>query len=462
MKQLNATMNTDCGIFNTETYSNVILAWTKCADEGSAERAHALLQEMIHHYKDGSFPPDSEPELIAFNGCITAWARIARPDKGERILWDLEQVSRDCQRLVPNAKTYNSVLHAHVKSRDKLKALDKAIAIVQHMEEKCKHQPAVTPDSFTYNTLMKAWVQSGQAHAPQEAEAILSKMEQLASRRELVEITTRNYNVVINAYAKSKDRLAASKAHSLLRRMEASNNNHVQPDIISYTSVIECYAKSCDFNASLMAEELLQNAMERYELTHDKTLMPNLRTYTMTIQALALCPRQGNVVKARELLTRLTELYDSTRDESLRPNEYPYNYVINCAANTIGTNQEKVQAFQIATRTYQEMRNSHLVQPDSFTHAFWIKACNNLLPLNSELHTKCVSIAFEQCKKDGLVTNQVLNRLVQGSSTSVVESLLETTTFHQERGQQLQVQDLPSSWSRNTVQQPRRPRGFKR
>jgi hypothetical protein len=24
------------------------------------------------------------------------------------------------------------------------------------------------------------------------------------------------------------------------------------------------------------------------------------------------------------------------------------------------------------------------------------------------------------------------------------------------------VQDLPSSWSRNTVQQPRRPRGFKR
>lgn len=288
-------------------------------------------------------------------------------------------------------------------------------------------------------------------------------MEKLATRMESVELTTRNYNVVINAYAKSKGRLAANKAHSLLRRMEASNN-HVQPDIISYTSVIECYAKSSDPNASIMAEELLQSAIERYERTHNKTLMPNLRTYTMTIQALAQCPRQGNVVKARELLTRLTQLYDSTNDESLRPNEYPYNYVINCAANTIGTNPEKVQAFQIATRTYQEMRNSNLVQPDSFTHAFWIKACNNLLPSSSDLHTKCVSIAFEQCKKDGLVTNQVLNRLVQGCSTRVVESLLETSTSNPEQPQRapLQVQDVPSSWSRNTEQRSRRPRGFKR
>ena len=155
MKQLNATMNEYCGFPNIQSYTNVILAWSKCAHEGSVERAHALLLEMIQHYKGGSFPPDSEPELIAFNGCITAWARIARPDMGERILWDLDQVSRDCQKLVPDVKTYNSVLHAHVKSRDKQKALEKAIEIVHHMEEECEHQPAITPDSFTYNTLMK-------------------------------------------------------------------------------------------------------------------------------------------------------------------------------------------------------------------------------------------------------------------------------------------------------------------
>jgi len=259
-------------------------------------------------------------------------------------------------------------------------------------------------------------------------------------------MTNRNFNVAINAYAKSKDRLAASKAHRLLKRMEAST--HVRPDIISYTSVIECYTKSPDPNASVMAEELLESAFERYEKTKDKSVMPNSRTFTMAIQALAQCQRQGNALKARELLTRLTDMYETTQNESLRPNEYPYNYVINCAANTIGTSEEKIQAFQLAIKTYQEMRNSVLVKPDSFTYAFWIKACNNLLPRSSELHSKCVSIAFEQCKKDGLVTNEVLSRLQQGSPAKAVQSLLGVEIEYCHHN--LQVKDLPPLWSRNT------------
>lgn len=261
-------------------------------------------------------------------------------------------------------------------------------------------------------------------------------------------MTNRHFNVVINAYSKSNDRMAASKAHRLLKRMEESNQ--IQPDIISYTSVMECYSKSSDPNASVMAEELLERAFEQYGRTKDKAVMPNLRTFTMAIQALAQCPRTGNALKARGLLTRLTELYDTTGNESLRPNEYPYNYVINCAANTIGTTKEKIQAFQMATKTYQEMRNSPLVKPDSFTYAFWIKACNNLLPQSSELHTKCVSVAFEQCKKDGLVTNEVLNRLQQGSSAEVIQKLLGAKFSKSSRTGNLQVHDLPSVWSCNT------------
>lgn len=110
---------------------------------------------MLEHYESGAFPPHSEPELIAFNGCIVAWARIGRPDKAESILWELDKVSRTCERLVPDVVTYNSVLHALVRSRDKRQALNKAISLVQHMEDNCKEQPAISPDSFTYNTLMK-------------------------------------------------------------------------------------------------------------------------------------------------------------------------------------------------------------------------------------------------------------------------------------------------------------------
>jgi hypothetical protein len=252
---------------------------------------------------------------------------------------------------------------------------------------------------------------------------------------------TRNFNVVINAYAKSNDRFAADKAHRLLRNMQDSQ--HVKPDVISYTSVMECYSKSADPNASVAALELLETCFEKSAT--DPSLRPNLRTFTMAISALAHCPRQGNAAKARDLLTRLVELYETTGDSSLKPNEYPYNYAINCAANTMG--RDKLEAFSIATKTFQEMRNSLLVKPDSFTYAFWIKACNNLLPPRSELHTKCVRFAFEECKKDGLVTKELLNRLQKGSSQKVISSLLGNNTSGY---RSLQVHDVPPSWSRNT------------
>jgi hypothetical protein len=256
-------------------------------------------------------------------------------------------------------------------------------------------------------------------------------------------LTNRNFNIVINAYAKSNDRFAANKAHRLLRKMEASTL--VQPDIISYTSVMECYANSADSNASIAAVELLETCFEKSTMD-DVSLRPNLRTFTMAILALSKCPRQGNAHKARELLTRLVELYQSTGDASLKPNEYPYNYVLNCAANTMGPDQDKLVAFSIAAKTFQEMRNSALIKPDSYTYAFWIKACNNLLPPRSELHTKCVSFAFEECKKGGLVTNEVLTRLQQGSSANVIQSLLGNNTTGYRN---LQVQDVSPSWSRN-------------
>lgn len=318
---------------------------------------------------------------------------------------------------------------------------------------------------------------------------------------ESVRPTTRNFNVVLNAYAKSNDRFAAAKkAHDLLHQMTKSS---CPPDIISYTTVIECYSKSGNANASIVAQELLQQAFDAYEqkqqkyqrvgaISENRTTttaattylnddrykqMPNLRTFTMVILALAKCPHPGNAVKARALLTQLIGLYQDTQSERFRPNQYPFNYVINCAANThTNDNDDKLQAFQVAAQTFQEMKLYAL--PDSFTYAFWIKACNNLLPPNSDLHAKCVSFAFEQCKEEGLVTNEVLNRLQQGASMILLRRLLELEKDDRddtERRQAnsgfsrsknnvmdgyLQIHDLPSAWSRRTrtsTMKPTRP-----
>lgn len=257
--------------------------------------------------------------------------------------------------------------------------------------------------------------------------------------------TNRHFNVVINAYAKSSNPFAAQKAYDLLQRMKASKSQESKPDIISYTSVIECFSKSSEPNASQIVLDLLEEVFQIHRETGDADMRPNLRTFTNVIWTLAKC--NGSAVTARELLTQLVDLYEETKDKSLRPNAYPYNYVLNCAANTVL--DEKLHAFRIATQTYEEMRKSPYVKPDSFTYAFWFKCCNNLLPSGSELKDKCMFYALDQCKKDGLLSGTVLNRLQRAASPSDLEDWLDLPPRDLRRLMNLKVTDLPRSWSRN-------------
>lgn len=275
-----------------------------------------------------------------------------------------------------------------------------------------------------------------------QTEQILLKMERLWEQgNHKVEPTNRHFNLVINAYAKGSDPFAARKAYGLLERMKGGSFRS-KPDIITYTTVIQCLSKSADPNAASVAVGLLEEAFRVYEETGDPAMRPNLRTFTMVILTLANC--NGSIEVARELLTRLIDLYEETKDESLIPNAYPYNYVLNCAANTI---ENKTQAFRIATQTYQEMRESSYVSPDCYTYAFWFKCCNNLLKDN-DLKAKCMSYAFDECRKDGLLSNIVLNRLQRGVPPSVLQEWLGIPK--RKRGfYDIKVSDLPTEWSRN-------------
>jgi pentatricopeptide repeat protein len=425
-------------VLDAETHCNCILAWSKTVEGQGAEKAHSILLDMLDRYNQGAFTTGSEPLLIAFNGVIAAWARQGRADKAEEVLFLMDKVRASCERLVPDAVSYNSVLYAHLRSADKELGLQKALALVQYMDDHCGEQPAIRPNSFTYHTLLKCWIQSGRKDLAEQAEQILIKMEQMWNQGEDDSLTPNNriFNMVINAYAKSKDRYAARKACTILQRMKSSQLPSCQPDVVSYTSVMECLSKSSDPTAPARVEELLSDMLARYNTSGNEKDRPNARTFTMAI--LTLAKSNGSAVRARALLTQLVELYKSSKnkhvgrdkssmadsDDYNRPSEYAYNYVLNCAANTL-RQADKLGAFQIATQTYQEMRHSNLVKPDSFTYAFWLKCCNNLLPAGSELRTKCVSYAFEECKERGLVSDVVLSRLFQGNPPSLVDALLK-------------------------------------
>jgi pentatricopeptide repeat protein len=457
MKTLNLTLSTEDIengahlILDADTYCNAILAWAKNSVSSGAVRANDILLEMIDRFNKGAFPSGSEPSLIAFNGVMAAWGRQGRADMAESILKLMDEVRLKCTNLTPDAISYNSVVHAYLRSDDKELALQKVSEIVKFMEDNCHKQPAIKPNVFTYNTLMKCWIQSDREDVAEQSEATLMRIQRLWDSGDIsLQPTNRMFNMVINAYAKGNSRDAARKAVLLLESMKQSEL--CQPDVISYTSVIECLSKSTDPQSGEKAEELLSEAFQRYQETKDNALRPNARTFAMVI--LTLARTNGSVVRARELLVQLLELYEETNDPDLRPNQYHYNYVLNCAANTI-EETKKLEAFQVATLTYQEMRKSNLVRPDSFTYAFWLKCCNNLIP-PGDLRKKCVEYSFEECRKEGLVSKEVLLRLTQGNPPKLVDKLLDfpqsstaNDTKRPAYRRVIKVQDLPKAWSRN-------------
>ncbi len=430
---------------NANSYSNAILALSKARGVESASKAQTLLEEAVAAFERGEFQEGTEPELIAFNGVVSAWARLGRQDRAETVLVMIKRLAQKCSGLRPDIVTYNNVLHAYLKSNDKGTALDRILSLVQKMEN--NEHPGVKPDSFSYSVVLKAWVQSKRRDAAVQALKTLNKMRELWVSGDIAaRPSNRHFNIVINALAKSRDHLDAKKAHHLLIQMQASND--CQPDIITYTSVIECYSKSNDPEAADISLELLQEAKAVYEETKDPDIMPNMLTYSLVISATSTNPTLPNVQKARDLLLELLELYEETQNVALQPNVYPFNHVLNCAANCIGSSEEKTKAFQVAAQTYNDIRKQRL-QPDSYTYAFWFKCCNNLLPVG-DVRTRGVTLVFDQCKADGLMSSETLRRLLAGTPPKVATSILgldpKTPPVVY---RQITIDNLPADWSRN-------------
>jgi len=449
MVQIRELYPDDCNGFpNANTFSNAILAWSKTRESEAATKAQELLDQLLSAFEESNFQKDMQPELIAFNGVLSAWARIGRSDKTDALLDTMEQLRSKCMDLSPDLVTYNNVLLAHLKSRDKSVALNKILRIVDRMDEAAKENPLVRPDSFTYSMLLKAWVQSRRPDAALRATEALSKMRELwLAGDTAAQPSNRHYNIAINALAKSRKNLDARKAYELLLQMQASKD--YQPDIITYTSVIECFSKSNEPDAADMAVDLLRQAAAVYEETQDPKMQPNTLTYSLVISAANCNPTLKNVERAREILSELLLLSEGSRDPNLRLNAYPFNYALNCAANCIGSAQDKVRAFQIGAQSYNDIRKCETVQPDSYTYAFWFKCCNNLLS-EGDLRTKGLTLAFEQCKIDGLVSSETLRRLLAGTPPTVVRSMLNTDpNLSGQELRELSIDDLPASWSRN-------------
>ena len=451
---------------SAKSYTNTIVGLSRCNQRGSAKRANELLNRMLQIYDTGKWGSKNKPPVVAFNAVISAWSNNVRydsneggnsADKAEDVLNLLEKLYFDetkCQyNFSPNTISYNAAITAWSNCQETA-SVYKAEELFRRMNTSTLN---IKKDSFTYNAMINAWIRSklGVTSAEQ-AEKYLQQMEDSYRKQKRMNLkpNVKTYSAVINAWAKSgaDNGLGAQRALILLERMENLSDSFQEgqdskrvsqgtfrPDIFVYTNVIDAFAQSRLADSVRICLELLNRVEKRSLLPKDdpRYLMPNVRTYTSVILALANSRQSGNIEKAQELLNRMNNMYQKTGNENVLPNAYTYNYVINCAANTLGKEEdeeqednEKSNAFKIALNAFQELRKQNIA--NSFTYAFFIKACVNLLP-PSDVRSKIIEQAFMECCKDGQVTDQVIHRVLRGVSTSEASEIFASSLIPSKR-----------------------------
>ena len=81
---------------------------------------------------------------------------------------------------------------------------------------------------------------------------------------------------------------------------KAVNNNDFQPNVISYSSIIDCWSKSGAPDAGSRAQALLDKMEMLSESRENKLVTPNVVTYSSVLSAYGRSGSPDSVQKANE------------------------------------------------------------------------------------------------------------------------------------------------------------------
>ncbi len=183
-------------------------AWAKSnGGAPAARRAEALLERMDRLYREGGGRHEAlKPTTGIFNAVIN-------------VSWNAPCIKVYCPVLLPLFRVKNN-------------GVVFCLTIIIQLK--------------LYRRLYQAWARSREKIAPQRAEQILSWMETLRDKGgEDLDISPDKYtfNTVIHAYAKSGAKESATKAHRILdnmNQMYREGNSSVKPDTITVSRCLAC------------------------------------------------------------------------------------------------------------------------------------------------------------------------------------------------------------------------------
>jgi len=387
---------------DTVTYNCLINAWAKSRNANQAKATLAQMEELSLTSPNNHVKPD----IVSYCSVLNALANVAHEEAGaakkaEAILTRMHRKyhsdSNKKNAVKPNTRCFNIVLKSHANSREPGSG-DRALLVLELMQDMATKggNADVVPDTFSYNTVLKAL---GNCRQAKKAHEVLERMEnEFENGDHHVRPDTISYNTVIRAYAKNREKGSGKAAETILNKMLTLDNTRVRPDTSTYTSVIkawtenggtgyarrvegivdaleqkskqknhahvvqadttvynallDAWAKSYEWGSAQRCEEILSRMESMYRSGIER-VKPNTSSYTCVIVAYAKSREGDEYEHAEQILSRMEGIYNSG-NLNARPNVVSYTAVINCIARS----KEKRKAFK-AMNVLQRMEEQY-------------------------------------------------------------------------------------------------------
>jgi len=219
------------------------------------------------------------------------------------------------------------------------------------------------------------------------------------------------------------------------------------PNTFVMNALLNCWSKCGDPNAGVRAEEIVLQCEKEYK-NGNHEMRPNTRMYGLVLSCWSKSSSGDKAIRAKNILERMENA--SNTNENVLSNVHCYNAVINAAAFTEGTFDERTQAFHVATDTLNTLFQSKTIEPISSTFGTYLKVCGKL-SLPNNLVQPHIGRTFEQCKTMGLVNDFVLTQVRFSTHPDQYNKLLGKHSNGKRINERVDVKEIPSSWKRNVV-----------
>jgi pentatricopeptide repeat protein len=246
-----------------------------------------------------------------------AWAKSAVPDgtqAAERLL--AKMINNP--RLEPSSITYNAVLdsHAHSSDPDSLIRMNK---IWQHMQKLADAgSTKIRPNLRTVNMILTACVRKAEMMREQDEKMGCARQAQV---------------ILDDIKERAKD-----------------GNSDLTPDVMTYSIVMDAYARVGSPEAALQAEALMMELKQAFLDTGDVRKQPNFRTYTTLIGAWSRTPDKSAARRAEALVAEMEAVYAKRMaegrplgngEETTKPNARTFTAVIHALSRSHDNDKSK-------------------------------------------------------------------------------------------------------------------------